>query len=77
MNASRRAARKYQIRTHTARQILKEGMPNRKAQTLMGRVHMFLCTARPRQIAAQALKLGLIALSPRSEHHRRMGIATR
>jgi hypothetical protein len=84
MNASRRIARKYQVRTVTERMARKEmaGDPRpktvkRRLTALLDKVHQFLCNAPHKLISGQAVKLGIIQQSPRSEHHKRTGIATR
>lgn len=83
MNASRRIARKHLVRSVTEMKARKEmaGVPSkslkRRLTTLLDKVHMFLCNATPRQIAAQAVRLGLLVRSPKSLRHKRTGIATR
>lgn len=83
MNASRRAARKYQVRTVTETKARTEfaGRGKKAAKLaltrLMDNVHNFLCNAHHRVIAKQAIKLGIVQQSPKSLHHRRTGIATR
>ena len=67
MNASRRTARKFNVRSITEAGAKKE-MANdprpktvqRRLNTLMDKVHTFLCNAHHRQIARQARKLGLL-----------------
>lgn len=65
MNASRRIARKHLVRSVTEMKARKEmaGTSSktlkRRLNSLLDTVHMFLCNAAPRQIAAQARKLGI------------------
>lgn len=83
MNASRRAARKFNVRAATETRIRKElkAAPSKsvakRLAVLMDKVHMFLTYEGHRAISQQAFKLGLLVRSPLSLRHRRSGIATR
>lgn len=60
MNASRRTARKYQVRMATETLARKEKMSKRKLHALLDRVHTFLCNAHHKVITKQARQLGII-----------------
>ena len=76
MNASRRIARKHNVLRNGLTAIPPTAVGVRKRNMLKG-VLQFVMTATHRQLARQAVKLGLIMQSPRSLHHKRTGIATR